>query len=44
VFASSFREARAMVTLVLVLLPPALLWVRYTFDASATNHQGAAST
>jgi hypothetical protein len=44
VFASSFREARAMVTLVLVLLPPALLWVRSTFDSSATSHQGAAST
>ena len=31
-FAASFREARAMVPLVLLLLPPALLWARARFD------------
>ncbi len=30
--ASSFREARAMVPLVLLLLPPALLWARARFE------------
>jgi hypothetical protein len=35
--ASTFREARAMVPLALLLLPPALLWARARFEGAAVT-------